>query len=240
MLLSHAKAAKLYRDQFWAIQGVVGIVVNSFMFEPYQDNEADREAVNRALAFSTAWVLDPLTYGYYPPEMRLYHGNEFPSFSPEEIELVKGSLDFLGYVNTTGEREGIPIGDRTTMERFFVVPLGMEKIMDYVTRRYPGMPIFVTENGYSSPGEQENGNDVLQGVERIKFHKAYLAALARAIRKGADVRGYFIWSLMDGFDWIHAYSVRFGLYYINRRTLERIPKLSARRYGDFLRGKGTI
>ncbi|GMH25532.1 hypothetical protein Nepgr_027375 [Nepenthes gracilis] len=258
MLLSHAKAAKLYRDQYRPKQrGFIGIAANAFMYEPYGDNEYDREAVRRALAFKVAWVLDPLMYGDYPTEMRQYHGKELPNFSREERELVKGSLDFigvnhystlyatdclhfpcspesnrpiLGYVNFTGERHGVPIGERTGMSEFFVVPQGMEKILDYIKRRYPNMPIFVTENGYSSPAQ----NDELQDYKRIEYHKAYLAALARAMRKGADVKGYFIWSLMDNFEWVHGYSIRFGLHYVDRRTLRRIPKLSARWYAGFL------
>ncbi|GAB4846366.1 hypothetical protein Ancab_025372 [Ancistrocladus abbreviatus] len=170
MLLSHARAAKLYHQQFKAKQGgSIGIVANAFMYEPFRDNENDRQAVRRKLAFDVAWIFDPLIYGDYPLEMRKYDGKELPKFSQEETQLVKGSLDFIGinhysslyamdclhfpctaiydraiagYVGVTGERDGKLIGERTGMPRFFVVPRGMEKIMDYVKRRYPTMPIF--------------------------------------------------------------------------------------------------
>ncbi|GMH05658.1 hypothetical protein Nepgr_007498 [Nepenthes gracilis] len=236
MLLSHAKAARLYRHQFQPKQqGLIGIVVNAFMYEPYRENAFDRQAASWGLAFNVAWIIDPLIYGYYPKEMRQYHGKELPNFSPEETELVKGSLDFIGinhystlyamdclhspcsfgcdcpirgYVNFTAERDGIPIGDPTGMPRFFVVPRGMEKIVDYIKRRYPNLPIFVSENGYSSPEQQ----DELQDFKTIKFHEAYLAALARAIRNGANVRGYFIWSLMDSFEWILAMASDLGSF----------------------------
>ncbi|GAB4846364.1 hypothetical protein Ancab_025370 [Ancistrocladus abbreviatus] len=211
MLLAHATAVKLYREQFQSKQGgSIGIVVHSFWFEPYQDNEFDREAVNRALIYDTAWTLDPLMYGDYPALMRQYIGSTLPSFSPEETKLIKGSVDFIGinhystfyaincfhapcsiaanrpsrgYIDVTGFKDGIPIGERTGMPMFFVVPHGMEKILEYASGRYPNVPIFVFENGISSNSTQDHDDehDIVQDFERIKFHKSYLAALAKAM-----------------------------------------------------------
>ncbi|XP_029124895.1 beta-glucosidase 18, partial [Cajanus cajan] len=263
MLLSHAKAVQLYRKHFQAKQGgIIGIVAHTFMYEPLRDEERDREAVKRALAFVVAWCLDPLVFGDYPAEMRSILGSELPRFSLKEKSLIKGSLDFIGinnygtlyakdcslsscplgtdrpirgFVETTGTRDGIPIGDQTGAERFFVVPRGMEKIVDYIMIRYHNMPMYITENGYSPPLKPNvTIHDLLQDFKRIEFHKAYLAALLRAIRKGADVRGYMIWSLMDNFEWASGYDIRFGLYYVDRHTLERIPKLSVQWFSSFL------
>ncbi|KAL0283983.1 UNVERIFIED_CONTAM: Beta-glucosidase 18 [Sesamum angustifolium] len=267
LLLAHAKAAKLYREQYKSkVNGVISITVCAFMYTPLRDVEDDREAANRALAFNVAWALDPLVFGDYPPEMRRYHGSELPSFSPEERELLRGSIDFIGinhygtlyakdcihsscicndsscsqgsdrpirgFVYTTGERNGVTIGERTGMSRFFVVPRGMEDIVQYVKERYHNKPMFVTENGYSSPGSED---DIYQhDVKRIHYHQSYLAYLAQAVRNGADVRGYFIWSLMDNFEWSSGYDTRFGIYRTDPQTLNRIPKLSATWYKDFL------
>ncbi|KAJ4726266.1 Beta-glucosidase, partial [Melia azedarach] len=256
MLLSHAKAVKLYRKHFQAKQGgSLGIITSSMMYEPLRDEELDRQAVSRVLAFTTGWMLDPLVFGDYPPEMRQYLGPALPSFSQEETKLIKGSLDFIGinhystlyatdcihsscilggdhairgYTYTTGYRDGIAIGESTGNQRFFVVPDGMEKIIQYVKDRYKNMPMYVTENGYSPPRqENQQVQDSLQDVQRIEYHKGYLAAVARAIRNGADVRGYFVWSLMDNLEWIDGFSVTYGLYYVDRQTLQRTPKLSA-------------
>ncbi|XP_020226287.1 beta-glucosidase 18 isoform X1 [Cajanus cajan] len=176
MLLSHAKAVELYRKHFQAKQGgSIGIVAHAFMYEPLRDEECDRQAVNRALAFVIAWVLDPLVFGEYPDEMHSILGRQLPRFSLKEKSLIKGSLDFIGinhygtlyakdcslsacplgtdrpirgYVETTGTRDGIPIGDEQTgMPKFFVVPSGMEKIVDYMKTRYHNMPMYITENG---------------------------------------------------------------------------------------------
>ncbi|KAK3037919.1 hypothetical protein RJ639_031810 [Escallonia herrerae] len=240
--------------------GFIGIVAHTMMYEPL--TELDQEAASRALAFNAAWTLDPLVFGDYPPEMRRYHGSELPQFSLEEAEIIKGSIDFIGvnhystlyvkdckrcnctlggdrsirgFVYSTGERDGVPIGEATGMPRFFVVPRGMGAIIDYIQKRYHDKPLFVTENGYASLEHQQvRVQDLLHDVKRIEFHKSYLASLAQAIRNGADVRGYFIWTLMDDFEWVNGYGMRFGLYYVDPQTLHRIPKLSARWYKNFL------
>ncbi|XP_057797302.1 beta-glucosidase 18-like [Salvia miltiorrhiza] len=138
-----------------------------------------------------------------------------------------------GFVYTSGYRDGVPIGEPTGMSRFFVVPSGMEAMVDYLRERYNNMPMFVTENGYSYPADEDNSLQ-LHDVGRILFHQSYLAHLARAIRKGADVRGYMVWSLMDNFEWNNGYGIKFGLYEIEQPTLKRTPKLSATWYKDFL------
>ncbi|XP_073027004.1 beta-glucosidase 18-like isoform X2 [Primulina eburnea] len=266
MLLAHAKASKLYGEQFKAINGMIGIIVSAFMYIPLTDSKEDNEAAKRALAFNVAWILDPVVFGDYPPEMRRYHGNELPKFSSDERALLRDSIDFIGinhystlyakdciysscicndssctkgsdrplrgFLSTFGERNGVPIGEPTGMIRFFVVPEGMEGIVSYVKERYHNKAIFVTENGYSSPDDEDESYQ--HDVKRINFHKSYLYYLARAIRNGADVRGYFIWTLMDDFEWGSGYNLKFGLYRIHHPTLNRIPKLSAGWYRDFL------
>ncbi|KAH0986717.1 hypothetical protein GBA52_013894 [Prunus armeniaca] len=227
MLIAHAMTVEIYRTFFWRKQnGFIGIVAHAFMYEPLRDEERDRDAVDRALAFNVAWTFDPVVYGDYPAEMRHCHGLELPRFSAKEKQLLRGSIDFvgvnhystlyvkdcihspcpsggdrpiMGFLNTTGYRDGVPIGEPTGLADFFVVPRGMEKIIDYVKQRYNNMPLFVTEN------------------------------------EVADVRGYFVWSVMDNFEWVKGYTKRFGLYYVDRETLERTPKLSVGWFASFLR-----
>ncbi|CAH1429680.1 unnamed protein product [Lactuca virosa] len=160
--------------------------------------------------------------------MLKYIGSDLPSLSIKEKKIVKNSLDFI-------ERDGVLIGEPTGMEDTYVVPNGMEKIVNQIKFRYKNKPMFITENGYSSPDLQEKRvNVILNDVKRVKFHLEYLDFLAKSIRKGADVRRYFIWSLMDSYEWLTGYNLKFGLYYVDRQTLTRIPKLSARWYKSFL------
>lgn len=265
-LLAHAKAVKLYREKFQPKQGgFIGISVQAFNYEPYRDDEYSRRAMERAFAYNVAWMLDPLIYGDYPSLMRKYHGKELPVFSKEEVELVKGSLDFIGinhygtkyaidcfhysadctpqdnraiqgFVSLKGYRDDIPIEDQTTNGKYSILPQGMEKVVDYLSMRYPNTNIYVTENGYSPP-RITNVTDMLHDVKRVKYHQEYLKYLAKATRKGAKVKGYFAWTLMDCFEWLSGYNASYGLFYVDRTTLKRTPKLSAKWYAEFLAEK---
>ncbi|KAI3497087.1 hypothetical protein L1887_39469 [Cichorium endivia] len=269
MLLAHGKVAKLYHETFQPKQGgSIGLVVHCYMYEPLTDSELDREAVKRAFAFNIGWALDPSIFGDYPKEMREYHGSKLPSFSLDEKNFMKNSIDFIGInhystiytkdcTNSTcspsanrairgsldivGEREGVLIGELTGVVGIYVVPRGMKEIVNEIKIRYNNKPMFITENGYSSPDVHENQvNEILNDVKRIEFHSKYLASLAESIRMGADVRGYFAWSLMDSYEWLRGYNLRFGLYYVDRETFVRIPKLSARWYKNFLTNKSDL
>ncbi|KAI7754032.1 hypothetical protein M8C21_029144 [Ambrosia artemisiifolia] len=255
MLLAHGKAAKLYHDKFQATQGgLIGLVAHCFMYEPLTDSYLDQKAAERAMLFNVV--------------MREYHGNDLPTFSSDEKEFMKNSIDFIGinhysaiyakdctnssctdssnraikgFVEITGERNGVLIGDPTSMPRFFVVPRGMEEIVNYFKNRYNNTPMFITENGYSSPNVQDvQVEEILNDFKRIEFHQTYLASLAEAIRNGADVRGYFVWSLMDNYEWAQGYNIRFGLHYVDRETFDRVPKLSARWYQEFLKDNSLV
>ncbi|KAM0004872.1 putative beta-glucosidase [Helianthus debilis subsp. tardiflorus] len=262
MLLAHGKAMKIYRRDYQQKQGgIVGVVVDCLMYEPLTENDLDQEAANRGLAFYIGWVLDPLIFGDYPSEMRQYLGNQLPRFSSSESNFMKDSIDFIGvnhytttyakdcihstcsltgnraingFLDTTRERDGIPIGEPTGIEVMRVVPRGMREMIEYLKKSYDNKPMFVTENGYSEPLAENENQNVLQDNKRVEYHKMYLSSLAQAISDGADVRGYFVWTLMDDFEWVHGYLPTFGLYYVDRETLNRIPKLSARWYQDFL------
>ncbi|KAI3753778.1 hypothetical protein L2E82_25840 [Cichorium intybus] len=269
LLLAHGKASKLYHEKFQPKQGgSIGLVAHCFMYEPLTDTDLDREAAKRAMIFNVGWSFDPPIFGDYPQEMRDYHGSELPRFSLEEKSFMKNSIDFIGinhysavytkdctnssclqtnnrlikaFVEISGERDGVLIGEPTSMPRFWVVPRGMEEIVNYVKTRYNNRPMFITENGYSSPNIHDVPvEEILNDVKRIEFHQSYLASLAESIRKGADVRGYFVWALMDNYEWTFGYNVRFGLYYVDRKTYDRIPKLSARWYQDFLKNISLI
>ncbi|KAM3222673.1 beta-glucosidase 18-like [Capsicum annuum] len=139
-----------------------------------------------------------------------------------------------GFVLVTGQKDGAYIGDQMGMPGMYVVPQGMEDIVDYVSKRYNNIPIFVTENGYASNEYQDGGYDMDLDMKRIKYHKTYLASLARSIRNGADVRGYFVWSLLDNFEWRFGYTLQFGLYHVDPLSLDRSPKLSAHWFREFL------
>ncbi|KAJ9551926.1 hypothetical protein OSB04_015971 [Centaurea solstitialis] len=208
--------------------------------------------------------LDPIIFGDYPKEMRKYLGSELPSFSLDERIFINfiginhystvyakdctssscsatADRAIQGFVELVGERDGVLIGEPTMVDGLYVVPRGMEGIVNHIKIRYNNKPMFITENGYNSPDVQEERiNKLVNDVKRVGYHTSYLAFLAKSIRGGADVRGYFVWSLMDNYEWLYGYKVRFGLYHVDRKSLTRIPKLSAKLYMDFLTNKSDL
>ncbi|KAG6467318.1 hypothetical protein ZIOFF_074875 [Zingiber officinale] len=236
IILAHATAVETYRSKYQIKQeGAIGI------------------------AMSTTWFLDPIIRGDYPSEMRQILGSRLPKFSGSDKRKLQSKLDFIGinhytslYVKdcpkcgavgpkgdalvlTTGDRDGVPIGKKTAMTDMFVVPRGMEKIVMYTKQRYENISMFITENGYPQKSDHRTPLKILlNDKERVEYLQTYLTSLHRAMRQGADVRGYFIWSLMDNFEWLSGYSLRFGFYHVDYETQVRTPKLSATWYQEFL------
>jgi beta-glucosidase len=106
-----------------------------------------------------------------------------------------------------------------------------------ITRRYR-LPIYVTENGCGGKDRPNEAGEVLD-PQRIAYLRAYTGAMADAMKAGADLRGYFIWSLLDNFEWGSGYASRFGLVYVDYATQKRIPKSSSRWYAGLIAGKPT-
>ncbi|MGV9250871.1 GH1 family beta-glucosidase [Streptomyces sp. NPDC003697] len=128
-------------------------------------------------------------------------------------------------------------GERTEMG-WTIDPAGLHELIMRYTREAPGLPVHITENGAAYEDKVDSDGHV-HDPERIAYLHAHLSAVHRAIEDGADVRGYFLWSLMDNFEWAYGYAKRFGAVYVDYATLERTPKSSARWYGQAAR-TGTL
>ncbi|CAA2961817.1 beta-glucosidase-like [Olea europaea subsp. europaea] len=270
LILSHAAAVDIYKQKYQAHQGgQIGITNVSCWYEPLTDTEADRDAASRALDFMLGWFVAPIVTGDYPQSMRKIVGNRLPQFTREEMKLVKGSYDFLGInyytanyasheplkpgsppdYNTdrlgryTTERDGKPIGPKAGSDWLYIVPSGIYKLMLYMKNTYNNPIIYITENGV----DEKNDNtltvaDACKDETRIKYHHDHLVYLKKAMDQGANVRGYFIWSMFDNFEWGAGYSVRFGIFYIDYKNglYTRFPKNSAKWWMNFLDKKTII
>ncbi|KAG8636860.1 hypothetical protein MANES_15G052000v8 [Manihot esculenta] len=267
MILAHAIATDIYRKKYQEKQGgKIGIVLHIYWYEPLRDIPADRVAAQRALAFIAAWFMDPIMFGEYPPEMQQIVGLRLPAFSAEDKRKLANKLDFIGinhystlyakdclltpcnyhddllkdtFIYGTGEKDGILIGDPTAMPTFYVVPNSMEKTIMYFKDRYNNTPMYITENGYAQPSSKKI-EDMLNDTSRVEYMEGYLTSLISAIRNGADVRGYFHWSLIDNFEWTYGYTISFGLYHVDRTTMQRTPKRSAKWFQQFLKNKSGV
>ncbi|TVU10020.1 hypothetical protein EJB05_43523 [Eragrostis curvula] len=264
IILAHAEAVRLYRTKYKPSQhGQIGITVVSNWYVPNSDTAADRGAVQRSLDFMLGWYLDPIVHGEYPGTMRGFLGVRLPRFTAEQVALIKGSYDFIGMnyytayyavsvpppngleqsyngdirANTSGYRNGVPIGEPEFVPIFFVYPAGLRELLLYTNRRYNSPVMYVTENGIA---EANNASipikEALKDGHRISFHYQHLQFLNHAIRDGVKVKGYFTWTFMDCFEWGDGYLDRFGLIYIDRlHGLKRYRKQSSYWIEQFLK-----
>ena len=249
LLRAHAAAVEAYRS----IGGnQIGIVVN---LEPkYAASRFDEDvaATRRADAYMNRQYLDPLFFGEYPEEMREMFGEAWPEFPAEDFDKLRQKLDYVG-VNyytrgLTKSDPSVPV-ERAVRVRnpraaytdvgWEVFPQGLTDILTWVTERYGRMPLYVTENGaaFYDPPTAENGT--LADPLRVSYYRSHLNAVLDAIEKGADVRGYMAWSLLDNYEWSHGYGKRFGIVHVDYATQQRTPKDSAKFYGEVIAENGV-
>ncbi|XP_020274147.1 beta-glucosidase 22-like isoform X2 [Asparagus officinalis] len=263
MLLAHAAVVNLYRTKYQAMQkGWISLNLYTLWLCPFSNSSGDVEATQREMDFMIGWVMNPLVFGDYPEIMKKNAGQRLPSFTRLESEQVKGSFDFIGlnhyttayvkdnsngpisglrdftadsYSVLTGSKDDTPTShfDPTHINND---PSGLRKMLGYLKNKYGNPPIYIQENGYSM-GVKDTLN--LNDTDRIDYLDGYLRSTLQAIRDGSDVRGYFVWSFVDVFEFLLGYESSFGLYYVDFDDVERKrqPKLSARWYSNFLRKK---
>ncbi|KAH6763675.1 hypothetical protein C2S51_014924 [Perilla frutescens var. frutescens] len=267
LLLAHSVVAHLYRNKYQILQkGKIGIVFAAYWFEPFNETNENENARDRAMDFMLGWYMEPLTRGRYPESMRVRVRERLPKFNENEYTMVKGSFDFIGFnyygamyavakpnstsysyatdseMEITGTKNGKAIGQQArNSSRIYIYPNGLRQILKLIKQKYNNPQIYITENGLD-----EAANDTLELSEALKdnMRKDYihdhLCCLSEAIQKdGANVKGYFVWSLMDNFEWAGGFSVRFGLNFVDYREklLRRYPKLSALWFKNFLSKK---
>lgn len=220
-----------------------GIVANIGRGSTDRDTPADHDAAHLFEVQHNAWVLDPLFKGRYPPDLfRLWPGTE-PLVLADDMSIIGRKIDFLGinyYFRSNVHSDGahgfvdVPLaGVERTQMGWEVYPQGLEDLLRQFKRDYADLPpIHITENGMASDDQVVNGQ--VHDAQRIAYLNSHFAAVARAIDAGVDVRGYFVWSLMDNFEWAFGYERRFGLVHVDYRSQQRTLKDSARAFQAFL------
>ncbi len=238
-LVAHGKAADAIRADT-RTEPQVGITLDLKHVEPASDRQADLDAARRYDGYINRWFLDPLFRGSYPADMLEFWGDQVPDMQPDDLGGLPQQLDFLGVNNyrrsVIGEGSELPMQVRThrpqgtyTEMDWEVSPDGLYELLMRVHRDYGPPRIYITENGAAFRDVLSPGG-VVEDPERIEYLHDYLFAAQRALDEGVPLRGYFVWTLMDNFEWAHGFSKRFGLAYVDYATQDRFVKASGRWY----------
>jgi beta-glucosidase len=247
ILLSHGMAVPVIRAN--ARGASVGIVHNLEWIEPASTREEDVAAAMRHDGMFNRWFLDPVFRGRYPGDMTAWFGADAPRVRSGDMEIISTPVDFLG-VNyytrrimahdpagrgTTGRsviaarQVRWPFTPRADFEEWEVAPEGLYRTIMRVAREYrPGF-MYVTESGTSLP-DAPGADGAVHDAERLRYVARHAAAVHQAAADGADIRGYFLWSFMDNFEWGFGFTKRFGINHVDYRTQKRTLKDSGRWY----------
>jgi beta-glucosidase len=255
LLLGHGLAVQAMRANNGA-DDAFGVTLNLYPVSPASTGRADVDAARRIDGLANRLFLDPLLRGRYPEDVmadidgvvareHIRDGDEARIAEPLDFlgvnyysrhivrhrpEAANGSTPWPGSRDVEFVGGGLP----QTAMGWEIEPQGLCEVLTRVSREYAPPPLYVTENGAAFP-DVPGQEGVVADPERVAFLAAHLRAARRAIAEGVDLRGYFVWSLMDNFEWAMGYSKRFGLVHVDYDTLRRTPKQSARWFAEVTR-----
>jgi beta-glucosidase len=256
LLLAHGLAARALRS---AGADNISITLNpSAVFPVDPGNAADVEATRIIDGLANRVFLDPLLKGRYPADM-LQHMSRFTDLSyihDGDLATINAPIDVLGinfyqpsYVSakpgTPGAldapgSEGIafraPDGPVTDMN-WLIEPESLTRLLTRIHDDYPGTAMMITENGAAYP-EGPSADGEVHDTRRVEYLDGHLRACHDALAAGVDLRGYFVWSLMDNFEWAEGYAKRFGIVHVDYTTQQRMLKDSAKWYREVIRRNG--
>ena len=230
LLVAHGLAVQALRAA--APQVETGIVLNFHPAHPASGHMLDQEAAMLAHDQVNRWFLDPVAGRDYPEDAARAWDWGREQVLEGDMALIAAPIDFLGVnyycrhiVRSTRlpPLEGGGGGELTEMG-WEVYPDGLTEVLEFVASRTGSLPLYVTENGAAYPVD----GDPTKDPERVSFLHRHFDAARTALERGVPLRGYFVWSLLDNFEWAHGYGHRFGIVHVDFDTLERRVRDSAR------------
>lgn len=246
LLLAHGMAVKTYRETGFA--GEIGIVLNMQSAYPGTERDQDRLAAIRLDGYHNRWFSDPVLKGEYPVDLVKWYQekNLLPDIFQtenlkEDLKYIAQPTDFLGLnYYTSGlvfdqsdqwplTLKMVPAGrDQNTMG-WGIYPEGLYDLLVRLSKDYSGVKILITENGVTG-NDLINRNGMVDDDYRIDYHYKHLNQVLKAIREGVPIGGYYLWSLLDNFEWAEGYAQRFGIVYVDFESQRRTLKKSAAWY----------
>lgn len=250
LLLSHGLATIALRD-ITNKDSQIGITLNLSPMHPATDSDEDKAAASKRDGFLNRWFLDPIFYGSYPSDMLALGADFAPSIQPGDMACISHKIDFLGvnfYSRNVVEYSAeatplqvsdvLPKGSEYTEMGWEVYPQGLYEILKRLYGEYKVPNLYVTENG-AAFADTVNPDGGVHDERRLNYLREHFIQVNRAIQDGVKLCGYFVWSLMDNFEWSYGFTKRFGIVYVNYNNQQRIFKDSALWYKQVIHDNGV-
>jgi len=249
LLLAHAKAVQVYRAGGY--KGEIGIILDVEHTFPASQAEQDVAACRRYTDSYAGLFANPVFKGHYPAELMEWLGPMAPKVQPGDMELIQQPIDYLGinyyrgvevrydpghYLKCQVSHKSQPLWGSTEIG-WGVYPDGLTEVLLRFKNQYGNPKMFVTENGVATP-DRLGADGQVNDVARINYVRAHILACHTAIQQGANLQGYFVWSLLDNFEWAEGYAPRFGMVWVDFPTGRRTPKGSFDWYREVIRRNG--
>jgi len=246
LMLAHAKSQQVIKDYNKDLQvGIANAVIPCYPDRP--DFEMDVDAARSVFEYYMRAYLDPIFKGRYPTTFACAMDTHYPDFDRNDLKIIHQPLDFLGvnhytrFIVQSGEDGAYLVqpqheGVRFTDMGWEIYPQGMYDILTQLSREYDSPDIYIMENGAAFKDVVVDG--CLHDEQRIRYYKDYLTMVARAIKAGCKIKGYFAWSLFDNFEWAYGLEKRFGLVHVDYETQKRTIKDSGHWYGRVCQHNG--
>lgn len=241
-LLAHGSAVRTVRD-YGGPGARVGLVHNPGTPIPFTETEADIAAARMEYKRQNASLMGPVFAGQYPADFMT--GQAAPHIQPGDLELISQPTDFFGLnlyagafirAGADGQPQTLPFpkqfpqGD---LPWIHITPQTLYWAIRWAAEMYGVKDVYITENGSAFEDRVQPDGEIVD-LDRREYLRNYLISLHRAHAEGYGIRGYFVWSLMDNYEWAEGYTKRFGITYVDYKTQKRTPKLSARWYGKVI------
>ncbi|OPZ89576.1 MAG: Beta-glucosidase [Firmicutes bacterium ADurb.Bin419] len=251
LLLSHGKVVSLYRDM--NLKGEIGISLNLSTKYPVSQKEEDIKAAWMSDGLLNRWYLDPLFRGCYPKDVLEHYSRRNINFtySDEDLKIINQPFDFLAlnyyspeFIRHDDNTEFVGVnGEFSNFEKtemgWIVYPQGLYDLLKRLDKDYGKPNLIVSENGAAFNDVVESDGSIRDN-RRINYLNEHLLACNKAIQDGVNLKGYFVWSLMDNFEWGFGYSKRFGIIHVDYKTLKRTIKQSGHWYKNVIQNNGTL
>ncbi|MBL8153253.1 MAG: beta-glucosidase [Anaerolineae bacterium] len=245
LMLAHGAVVPVIRQNSPGAQ--VGITLNPVPQLPATSSPEDIRLAWQADGFANRWFFDPVFKGSYPMDMVKLLGETLDGLDLDAVQSAAVPTDFLGInyymrwlIEAIPGRPGewgstLPEGAELTAMGWEVYPQGLTDMLVRVHRETSVPAIYVTECGAAYPEAAAPVNGIYEDPKRVAFLKGYLNGAALAIQQGVPLKGFYVWSLLDNFEWAHGYEKRFGIVHVDFATQKRTLKRSALYFKDVIR-----